>query len=248
MPANSPIWKGLPSGTLVELAGSGQLKLAERITFMQKFGGRYLDCLTFANSHPRGSTWYISLGGVPNLFQTEDATCEHEKGGKGTATINYVYLGSVPPEEFALTPFEINPKIEKHKYFKTLTDADRKTAKQAFNAASAAAQATLDAAVSAKLNSALMTSLINKWLKGEENYYLAGFKFQHTLYFTTSPSTDPGGYIQDPFGSFSGYVSGAGLSWLRQADEVCWNNGLWKVTRTWIGGPAGNWDTDLYAV
>jgi hypothetical protein len=246
VPANSPIWKGLPSGTLTELVGSGQLKYAERITYVQKFGGRYYDCLLFANSHPRGSTWYITLGVAANLFQVEDTTLDSEKGGKGNVTVNYVYLGSTPPEEFALTPFEINPKIEKHSYFAALTPDDIKAAKQAYNAATAAGSATMTSAIASKVNAVNIKALIDKWLRGQETYYLAGFKFQHTLYFTSAPNGDPGGYIQNPFGSFAAYVAGAGLSWLRQSDEVVWNNGLWKLTRTWIGGPAGQWDTDIY--
>ena len=35
---------------------------------------------------------------------------------------------------------------------------------------------------------------------------------------------------------------------LRQADEDGWNNGLYWVSRTWIGAPdlLGGWDMDLY--
>ena len=246
MSANSPIWKGLPPGALTETAESGRLRLAERITYAQQLAGRYADAFAFANSHPRGSIWTISVSGATGLFCVDDTSLDLQKGGKGVVTVNYLYLGVTPPDEFALTPFEINPPIEKNPCFASLTKDDLDKARTAFNAATAAGQTTLTNAITSTTNNALTTSLINKWLRGEETYYLAGFKFQHTLQSFSAPEGFEGGVIQEPFGAFAGYVSGAGLEWLRQADELVWSNGIWKLTRTWIGAPSGHWDSDLY--
>lgn len=43
-------------------------------------------------------------------------------------------------------------------------------------------------------------------------------------------------------------TTGKYLSWLRYADQTTFIRSLVKVTRTWIGGPGGKWDTDLYYV
>jgi len=39
------------------------------------------------------------------------------------------------------------------------------------------------------------------------------------------------------------------FSWLRLADSLNHagvNGSMYKITRTWVGGPAGYWDPDLY--
>ena len=37
-----------------------------------------------------------------------------------------------------------------------------------------------------------------------------------------------------------------GLSWLRQADTIHLQRTWWRLTRSWIGGPIGHWDNELY--
>ena len=248
MAVYAPIWKGLPGGALTETPESGGLVMAERCTYTQALRGRKSDAYTFALAHPRGSQWYLSLGDSfgEGLFYVEDCNVATDKGGKGTVTTKYVYLGIVPPDEFSLPPFEVNPALQKHPFFATLTEDDLAVARQSYNAATANGQTSLKNAITGRPNADLITKLINKWLKGEETYYLAGYTFMHTVFFSTAPSESKGGFIENPWGSFAGYVSASGLQWLRKADEVGWSNGLWKLTRTWIGGPAGHWDTDLY--
>lgn len=38
-----------------------------------------------------------------------------------------------------------------------------------------------------------------------------------------------------------------GLSWLRQTDQLSWQRTWYKLTKTWIGGPLGVWDAQLYS-
>lgn len=261
MAANSVIWKGngalaWQSGPLVPTPESNSLKFAERITYTERLAGRFNDAFLYANAHHRGSVWTIQVGtgfaAIVGYYSVEDSSVESAKGGKGVVTVNYLSLNVMPPDEFSLTPFEIQPPIEKNIYFASLTDADRKKAKAAFNSATAAGNTAITAAIEgitgegASLRQARTLALVNKWLKGEENFYLAGLKFQHTMHSYIAPAASEGGFIQFPFGTFSGYVSSAGMSWLRQSDEVIWNNGLWKLTRTWLGAPSGQWDPDLY--
>lgn len=40
--------------------------------------------------------------------------------------------------------------------------------------------------------------------------------------------------------------NGRYLQWLRQCDQIVFIRSLVKLTKTWIGGPLGRWDTDLY--
>jgi len=253
--AKTSIWKGISenpalSGPLVATAESGGFKFAERITYMEQLAGRYMDAFIYANAHHRGSIWTVvigsGVGATAGSFCVEDCSLDSAKGGKGVVTVNYLYLGLTPPDEFSVTPFEITPAIERNGYFSALTQDDLKKARGTFNAASAIGQTSIVNAIDGTTNKVLTKALVNKWLKGEETFYLAGLKFQHTLYSFVAPSASLGGIIQFPFGAFAGYVSSAGMSWLRQSDEVIWSNGVWKLTRTWLGAPNGHWDTDLY--
>lgn len=246
MSANSPIFKGLPPGSLTEIPGSGELSLADAVTYSQAFSGRYADCIAYALAHPKGSQWYLTIGNTAGSFYVQSTKCSHERGGKGIVTTEYTYLGSLPPDEWSLTPFEINPAVETNAYFADLESADLEKARAAHNANTAAGATSVKSAIAGITNAALVTSLLAKWGRGEESYYLAGYTFTHTLHMASPPAASKGGFIQQPFGAFSGYVSGAGLSWLRKADEVCWQNGIWKLTRSWLGAPEGHWDTDLY--
>src|SRR5262249_35867825 len=44
----------------------------------------------------------------------------------------------------------------------------------------------------------LAQELVDKLRKGEDSFYLAGFRVQWSQYYWYPPEIDPGGYIQDP--------------------------------------------------
>ena len=253
MAAQTPIWIGSSNlnaltGKLAHTPESGAFKYAERITYTTQLAGRYADAFAYANDHHRGAIFTLTIKDTSTSgdFCVEDTSLESQKGGKAIVTVNYLYLGVVPVDEFALTPFEITPPIERNGYFSVLTENDIQIARQIYNSATQAGASSLTNWVTGTTNYIKATDLVYKWFKGQETYYLSGLKFQHTLYSFTAPTASPGGFIQTPTGAFATYISDAGMSWLRQSDEVLWSNGLWKLTRTWLGAPAGHWDTDLY--
>lgn len=246
MPANSPIWKGLPPGSLAETPESGKFKVAERITYTQQLAGRYADAFSFAAFHPRGSFWSIYLNGGFNLFCVEDASVDMQKGGKGVVSVTYLFMGLAPADEFSLEPAEIQPAIERNPFFAELTQDELDLAHKAYTTASTEGKLTLDGKINSSPRKAKIILLIQKWLRGEKTYHLASCTFKHTIHSFNAPNGFEGGVIQHPFGAFAGYVSHAGLDWLRQADSVTWSNGIWKLTRTWVGAPSGHWDKDLY--
>jgi hypothetical protein len=115
--------------------------------------------------------------------------------------------------------------------------------------------------------------LYPRYQRNETTFYLAGFKVVWSSYYWLPPLMDGGGYINDPvtqgglppfFWSSDGSASsdsnillarakqtnpviyGKGLSWLRLADELNYERTWFHLTRTWIGGPLGNWDKKLY--
>jgi len=246
MPSNAPLWKGY-SG-LIETPKSGSFDYSDRITFVQEFEGTVSDVRIYASLHPRGSLYTIV--GLTGAFFVEKTTVAPDRGGRATATTSYLYLGLTPPDEWSVTPFEINPALSRNELFSALTSHDLQLARAAFTSAQAKGQDSINNAIAGSTNAALTQLLVNKWLKGVETFYLAGLKYQWTqfLYSMAGIFLREGGYRETPGGPG---VYPSGMTWLRQCDEVVWNNGIYRVTRTWVGGPSydsGLWDPDIYPI
>jgi hypothetical protein len=120
--------------------------------------------------------------------------------------------------------------------------------------------------------------LLNKYDYGIDSFYLPGLKIQWSQYFWAPQFINPGGFIQDPVTSnnlpsyfwdtnttaghtpnFSDSIFAnmvienpniytGGISWLRQEDTLTLQRTWWRLTRTWLGGPLGHWDPELYTV
>jgi hypothetical protein len=116
--------------------------------------------------------------------------------------------------------------------------------------------------------------LLSKYQQGVDTFYLAGYKVSWSSYWFLPPLLSPGGYIEDPvysgflpayFWSDNGTPSGNniftylaefvdstlygnGISWLRLGDSIQYQRTWFKITRQWLAGPYGHWDTDIYPV
>lgn len=130
----------------------------------------------------------------------------------------------------------------------------------------------------------VFAELLQKKMRGIDTFYLAGFKINWHTYHVIPPFQNPGGYLEDPFAdgglpcyfwsdneqpdgynvitNYAAYVNpmfyGNGMSWLRQADSVTFNRTWFRLTSSWIGGPAGGnhvdggawkgqWDEQIYS-
>jgi hypothetical protein len=91
--------------------------------------------------------------------------------------------------------------------------------------------------------------LLLDWLShGHETYYMAGTKYSHVWYSFNLPTLNNGGVIE-PFPNAGPRMGDASLSWLRLADNpepAGVNGSVYKITSTWLGGPNGHWDNNLY--
>lgn len=238
-----PIFKNYTG--LIYTPDSGIFEFAERVTYTEKLRGAASDAVLYAQNHNRGTIWTIA--GLNGFFYVEQSQTAKETGGIATVTVKYNWLGENAPDEWSVTPFEINPPIERTQFFSALTVNDLKLARGSFAADQATGQATLDAGAAASTNATLIQSLIQKWLRGEQTFYMAGLKYQWTQYLGSLSGVifRRGGYTETPGGP--GFFP-ANFVWLRQCDELVWNNGIYRLTRTWIGAPTsiGLWDSDIY--
>jgi len=108
----------------------------------------------------------------------------------------------------------------------------------------------IDPAITDATQLALARALYTKLLRGEETYYLAGWRYTSIIYSYTLPTINIGAVLQSPNGIGPITIADSTIGWLRLADLVepaGVNGSMWKITRTWLGGPNGHWDADLYA-
>jgi hypothetical protein len=118
---------------------------------------------------------------------------------------------SNPPDEFTITPVELNPPLEKHPRYRALTYFDRFMVRNANLSDAVDVAQSYEQTIqtmSSSLNPALdekgqAQELLFKKHKGIESFYLSGYKITWTQYFWSPQTINPGAYIEDPF-SYSG--------------------------------------------
>lgn len=246
----SAIWKGTSS--LVPQIRSGSLKLADRSTSMDVYRGSNAACMAAILS--RGTFGSGSRLGWVVTSATVDTV---DKGGISELVINWEAGGAsawppLPVDEFDLQPVELYPRIERAGLFANIATKTLAYAYAAVQGATPMArQAAADAVtgLSDTTQRTLGLALITKLRKGEETWYMAGWRYVWTAYSYTIPTTTLGGIIQSPLGPLYGYFSGS-ISFLRLADALQSagvNGSCFKIMRTWLGGPSGYWDSDIYS-
>jgi hypothetical protein len=173
---------------------------------------------------------------------------------KATLTINWEAGGAeatapLPCDDFDLKDVELFPKVERNIFYAGITTATLALAYQAAQASTPAGRADASTRLAALSDpqKTLGQNLRDKLLEGKEGFYLAGVRYEWTSYSYSLPSFDLGGYIQAPLGPLESYFTG--IDFLRLCDRlkpVGVNGSCYQIISTWLGGPAGHWDTDLY--
>lgn len=221
------------------------LAIADRVYYTEVLHGKEAVINAEAVRLPRGNIATFAIPGVSSAnWIVEEAVTSKDKWGKATLTRKWALLTTPPPSEWSLIPLELNPPITAAGYFSSLSEDDRDKVYAARHAATPELRFAIQSKWLAGGSAALMNSLLAKWRRGMETFYVAGMKFQFSSYSFTSPGCTAGGYRETP-GNPGGYTLPT-LSWLRLADEITCSSGLYKKVSTWLGGPSGHWDTDIY--
>lgn len=124
-----------------------------------------------------------------------------DKGNACKVTITSEAQFNPPPEEFTIEPVELNPSLDKHARYGNLTYKDRYIVRQAnINDNADLAQQYTNALVNITNPTELQQAkeLLLKRHKGQDSFYLAGWKITWSKYFWTPQILNPGGYIEDP--------------------------------------------------
>ena len=236
----TPTQKGA-IGVLTEAADSPTIVRGVRTSITRTYVGIYSVCAA--------ATWYKgdAGSGAEAGFQVASCTITKERGNHGKVVVVWESGGSgsgqpLPLDEVAISPSNQNPRTARHPLYSSLTAADLQNVEDACLKQSATERAAAYAALGATGQ-----QLVDKIRLGNESYYLAALRYSWATHSYSIPTTTRGGYTESISGTpLSGYFV-AGISWLREADDLQYSNGIWRRTRSWLGAADGHWDADLYA-
>ena len=263
MSVNVPIWKGtgqlyseVPTGSyatagLTHQKNSGTIVYSDRVTITDIYHGSNLACSAAAVRRGRYG------GGTRSGFVCTGSAVEPQGGGVCRLTITWERGGpsaptdDLPPDEFSLEVVELNPRVERHKNFVAITQENLDLVQVATRGATQALKTSASTKINAASddNSVKAQKLLLLIQKGVETYYLAGYRYSWSTYCYDLPALVVGGVIQSPGGPLQSYLPSA-FTFLRLADSVAPSSvkgSAFKLTRSWLGGPDGHWDTTLYS-
>lgn len=255
---STPTYKNLD--TLVEQPNSGTLEYSDRVVFTKIYRALFSVCQ--AAMLPKGS---IGTGAMAGFIV---ATCalSKERGEMGLLTIRWEAGGgsdeggqSLPADEVSVHPVELQPVIERLPKYASLSNQiigsgdDAEPVMKVIDDVIRAATTSARKAALLKLleelsldDYALALDLLDKKEHGTAVYYLAGLEYSWTSYHWATPNIELGGTIESPGGPLAGYFD-PGLGWLRKADAFDGSSGVFRLTRTWVGAPAGHFDDGIYS-
>lgn len=233
----TPIWKGYTA--LVEQPQSRGFEIGDVTRKIGIWVGTYDDCV--AALPVKGLFGSDAFAG----WIVDGASLAPDRGERARLTVRYVNsIGSgrpLPEDHWRLEGVEDNPRIERNPKYSSLTAQHLEGVQTAVQGKD---DTIRDAAYTALTT--LGKELVDKMRRGQESYYAAVRRYVWTTSSYTPPIAVDGGTIGTPGGPGAAYLNPT-YQWLRFADDVDYANGVYKITSTWLGGPNGHWDSDIYS-
>lgn len=250
MPAAAK-WVG-PTNQLLELPESPSYELGDIVIQRRMYRCQF----DYGESIIAGFSKGTAGTGAQSGYVVSSAKLERERGDIGRITVSWGAAGSgsgqsLPADEVSVQPSNLSPRLETHPLFAPLANME---------VAAPDPQPVLDVAENVvRAQNAddrtfyrdqlaaipLALKFIEKIRQGKESWYLASLRYSWATHSWTVPTMYRGGWIQAPLGPLANYFV-ADIDWLRESDDLQYSNGIWRLTRSWLGGPLGAWDTDLY--
>jgi hypothetical protein len=243
----TPLWKPSAAG-LTKTPQSGKLTLSDRSTLVDSYDGTYANCVAAKISRGTYGTgaradWVCTMCEV-----------DPDRGDKARLTITWEAAGpnsgiDLPSSDFDLQTQELYPKVERNAYFSGITSATLALAYTAAQGSTPQSRASANTQLAGLSDpqKTLGQKLASKLLAGTETFYLAGLRYTWWEFTWTIPTLSAGGSLATPGGPLSGKFGT--MQFLRLCDIVTpagVNGSMFKHTLTYLGGPNGHWDSDLY--
>lgn len=206
---------GLDNPFFEEYSDSPELEFAEQCTITHRFRCDLTTGISVQQQYCRGYLMSDSMGNVSRVLSTR--LIPDAKSGRQSYTLTVVSEAQSfanPPDEFNIDTIQINPPLEKHPRYPALTYQDKKMIRDAnvsdyvdVSAQCIAYLNTLSGSLTDNLiypgarsnERAQAMELLLKKQKGEETFYLSGYKITYSQYFWGPQFLNPGGYMEDPF-------------------------------------------------
>lgn len=247
---SSPTYKNIDA--LIEQPESGSLRFDTRRVVTKVYVGKRADCI--ADALPSGAEGSGDLAG----YIVEQSEVSPFRGGLARLTISWQAnsvegLVPLPPDEVAVQPDNLSPRTELHPLYLPLDNRQiavpggdtEYVLDVVYAAAHAQSYADRKTQTDKLVGDPLALNLLSKIRRGNESYYMAALRYVWATHSYSRPTMYRGGRQEEPGGPLQGYFV-SNISWLRESDDLQYSQGIWRLTRSWIGGPDGHWDIDLY--
>ncbi len=200
-----------------ETSDSPEVESAEQSTIVHKFHCDYDTAQIYMLTNPRGTYLTDQYGDVSRVLSTKISPIPHTgvRAVVLTVTSEGQYpLFPNPPDEFDIETVEINPVASKHPRYAIMTYNQKWFVRQAANTDNLDQTNNYinqiskpigptnklypaSAPVGTSQQSASL-ELLYKQFKGEDTFYMAGYKVTWSQYYWYPQYLNPGGYIEDP--------------------------------------------------
>src|ERR1017187_3069576 len=197
---------------LQEMSDSPQIESAEQSTIIHRFHCDYNTAQILLIDNPRGTVSKDSNGYLYRVLPckidsiAKSGNYPYNRPVIFTVTSEAMSFGQ-PPDEFSVEIVELNPSAEKHPRYAILSYAQRYAGRNADVSddidMTQAWNNVLSQAVGGITGSAYAPAfeLLLKKHKGEDSFYMSGYKVEYSRYFWLPQIINPGGYIEDPVGT-----------------------------------------------
>jgi len=217
-----------------ETSDSPEIESGEQSTIVHKWNCDYYTAQIYLIAYQRGTYMVDSQGNNCRVLSTR-ITPVPRTGMRGVI-LTITSEGSQPlfpnpPDEFDIETVELNPSLEKHPRYAALTYRQRYLVRNSNVSDDVDVSQTYKNAISqiSSSNSPYSGSsqqqqeaqeLLFKKHKGEDSFYLTGYKITLSQYYWFPQGINPGGYIEDPvsqgglpayFWSTNGTTSGTNI-------------------------------------
>ncbi len=196
-----------------EASDSPIVEFGEQCTITHKFYVDYLSGRVIQASYPRGRILYDNAVGPfgPNVSRVLSTTLQPISKTNTLVclltVISEAQSFANPPDEFDVEVVELNPAAEKHPRYSGLTYYQKDIIRGTVVADYLDVKQQYQSVINTFSGSSNQwqnqqgqgLELLYKKQKGEDSFYLSGFKIIYSKYYWSPIDINPGGYIENPF-------------------------------------------------
>jgi hypothetical protein len=183
-----------------ELPDSPTWERAEQSTITHRYACDYDTAIMVLTTYGRGKVLQDSEN---NLTRILSCRMDFQRGNFCIITVTAEGLNfDNPPDEFSIEINELGPAMDRHPRYNMLSYKERHAIRSNNNAGGSVEfqqqYQQVIGTIKDPTHLSASLELSNKLWKGEETFYLPGFRVQWTQYYWGSPTLNPGGYIENP--------------------------------------------------